>query len=533
MNRGSAIPAARSASSAGSAGRSPWAWVPTLYFFEGIPYFLVNVVSVTMFKRLGMDNASLAALTSLLYLPWVIKPLWSPLVDVVRSKRWWILVMQAALVVCFAALAFSLPGLGARAAGAAGAGVAEAVAAGAAASGAAGAAASGAAPPVGAFIPALVLFYVGAMLSATHDIAADGFYMIALGKHDQSLFVGIRSTFYRISSVFGQGVIVVVAGLLETRLGVIPRAWSLTLLGSSVLLGLLTLWHQWAVPQVESEGCGRKKRQKCDTPPAKTMGGASNSGDFDTAPAATVEAAPGAPAEAAAAPGVPAAAPRSFGQAFATFFAKPGIGLALAFMLLFRLPEAFSVKMLTPFLLDPTSAGGLGLSTTQSGLVYGTVGVIALTIGGILGGIFAARVGLRKAMWPMALSLALPCAVYLYMAIAQPAQLWVVYLCVAFDQFGYGFGFTAYMLYLMYFSEGEYKTSHYAICTAFMALSMMIPGFFAGWLQQSLGYTGFFVLVMACCAATVAVTAILAPRIEDAAPKTAPKTAPKIKEGNK
>ena len=474
MNKRSAVSAGAAGRSADSAGRSPWAWVPTLYFFEGIPYFLVNVVSVTMFKRLGMDNASLAALTSLLYLPWVIKPLWSPLVDVVRSKRWWILAMQAALVVCFAALAFSLPGLGRAAAEASanagatpadGAGVAEAVAA--------GAAASGAAPPVGAFIPALVLFYIGAMLSATHDIAADGFYMIALDKHDQSLFVGIRSTFYRISSVFGQGVIVVVAGLLETRLGVIPRAWSLTLLGSSVILGLLTLWHQWAVPQVEG-----------------VLG--SHGGFFG------------------------ASAPRTFGQAFATFFAKPGIGLALAFMLLFRLPEAFSVKMLTPFLLDPVQDGGLGLSTTQSGLVYGTVGVIALTIGGILGGIFAARVGLRKAMWPMALSLALPCAVYLYMAIAQPAQLWVVYLCVAFDQFGYGFGFTAYMLYLMYFSEGEYKTSHYAICTAFMALSMMIPGFFAGWLQQSLGYTGFFVLVMACCAATVAVTAILAPKIKEA-----------------
>lgn len=457
MNRGSAVSAARSASSAGSAGRSPWAWVPTLYFFEGIPYFLVNVVSVTMFKRLGMDNASLAALTSLLYLPWVIKPLWSPLVDVVRSKRWWILVMQAALVVCFAALAFSLP--------------------------------HSAAPPVGAFIPALVLFYVGAMLSATHDIAADGFYMIALGKHDQSLFVGIRSTFYRISSVFGQGVIVVVAGLLETRLGVIPRAWSLTLLGSSVLLGLLALWHWKKLP------C--QKGPKTSDPPEKIGGGPSKSAENVRAPEADDS------------------DKRSFWGAFATFFAKPGIGLALAFMLLFRLPEAFSVKMLTPFLLDPTSAGGLGLSTTQSGLVYGTVGVIALTIGGILGGIFAAKVGLRKAMWPMALSLALPCAVYLYMAIAQPAQLWVVYLCVAFDQFGYGFGFTAYMLYLMYFSEGEYKTSHYAICTAFMALSMMIPGFFAGWLQQSLGYTGFFVLVMACCAATVAVTAILAPKIKE------------------
>ena len=482
----------RSAVSAGAAGRSPWAWVPTLYFFEGIPYFLVNVVSVTMFKRLGMDNASLAALTSLLYLPWVIKPLWSPLVDVVRSKRWWILAMQAALVVCFAALAFSLPGLGARAA--------------AEASASAGATpADGAVPAVGTFIPALVLFYIGAMLSATHDIAADGFYMIALDKHDQSLFVGIRSTFYRISSVFGQGVIVVVAGLLETRLGVIPRAWSLTLLGSSVLLGLLALWHQWAVPHVEGVsgsgrgffGADRQKMPKMQVSPSKNGGipskSAKNAGEV-----------------------VAEAAPRSFGKAFATFFAKPGIGLALAFMLLFRLPEAFSVKMLTPFLLDPVQAGGLGLSTTQSGLVYGTVGVIALTIGGILGGIFAARVGLRKAMWPMALSLALPCAVYLYMAIAQPAQLWVVYLCVAFDQFGYGFGFTAYMLYLMYFSEGEYKTSHYAICTAFMALSMMIPGFFAGWLQQSLGYTGFFVLVMACCAATVAVTAILAPKIKEA-----------------
>ena len=414
----------------------PWAWVPTLYFFEGIPYFLVNVVSVTLFKRLGMDNASLAALTSLLYLPWVIKPLWGPLVDVVKTKCWWILVMQAALVVCFAALAFSLPRSVGR--------------------------------PVGAFVPALVLFYIGAMLSATHDIAADGFYMIALTEHDQSLFVGIRSTFYRISSVFGQGVIVVVAGLLETRLGVIPQAWIITLLGSSVLLAILTAWHFFSLPTEERSDGEVTARQN-----------------------------------------------RSFWGAFATFFAKPGIGLALAFMLLFRLPEALSVKMLTPFMLDPSDAGGLGLTTAQSGLVYGTVGVIALTIGGILGGIFAAKVGLRKALWPMALSLALPCAVYLYMAAVQPSQLCVIYLCVAFDQFGYGFGFTAYMLYLMHFSEGPYKTSHYAICTAFMALSMMIPGFFAGWLQQALGYTGFFVLVMLCCAATICVTALLASRIED------------------
>ena len=410
--------------------RSPWLWVPSLYFIEGIPYFLVNVVSVTLFKRLGMDNASLAALTSLLYLPWVVKPLWSPLVDVVRTKRWWILAMQAAMTVCFALLALSLP--------------------------------HRTGEPVGAFVPSLILFYICAMLSATHDIAADGFYMLALSEHDQSLFVGIRSTFYRIASVFGQGVIVVVAGLLETRYGDIPRAWVHTLLGASFLLLLLSLWHFFALP----------------------------------------------PEEAA-----PRAEKRNFGLAFATFFKKPGVWLALLFMLLFRLPEAFSVKMLTPFLLDPVSAGGLGLSTAQSGLVYGTVGVIALTVGGILGGIYAARVGLRKALWPMALSLALPCAVYLYLAVSQPSSLWVVYVCVALDQFGYGFGFTAYMLYMIYFSEGEYRTSHYAICTAFMALSMMVPGFFAGWLQEKMGYIGFFAMVMVCCLATVLVTALLPRRI--------------------
>ena len=197
---------------------------------------------------------------------------------------------------------------------------------------------------------------------------------------------------------------------------------------------------------------------------------------------------------------------REFGRAWATFFRKPGIWLAVVFMLLYRLPEAFSVKMLTPFMLDPVEAGGLGLTTAQSGLVYGTVGVIALTIGGILGGVFAARRGLRRSLWPMSLSLALPCAVYLIMALMQPEQLWFIYFCVAFDQFGYGFGFTAYMLYMMHFSEGEFKTSHYAICTAFMALSMMIPGIFAGWLQEALGYVGFFIMVMICCLATVSVT---------------------------
>ena len=437
-----------------SKNRTPWLWVPTLYFAEGIPYFIVNVVSVTMFKRMGMGNAELAMYTSLLYLPWVIKPLWSPLVDVVRTKRWWIVMMQALMTVCFAAIALSLP--------------------------------HRTGESVGAFVICLIFFYITAMLSATHDIAADGFYMLALDEHRQSLFVGIRSTFYRIASVFGQGVIVVVAGLLENRFGDIPRAWRTTLLASSALFLAITVWHHFILPSEEGSArlTGALTRK-----PFSGLSGEDSGSRTD-------------------------ASTRSIWGAFATFFHKPGVWLAIVFMLLYRLPEALSVKMLTPFMLDAVGDGGLGLSTAQSGLVYGTVGVIALTLGGILGGVWSAKVGLRKALWPMALALALPCSVYLYMALAQPQNIIIIYFCVALDQFGYGFGFTAYMLYMMYFSRGEYSTSHYAICTAFMALSMMIPGFFAGLLQEALGYAGFFVLVMVCCLATVAVTAILPSRID-------------------
>ena len=327
--------------------KTPWLWVPTLYFAEGIPYFIVNVISVTMFKRLGMSNGDLAMYTSLLYLPWVVKPLWSPFVDIIRTKRWWILAMQLAVTAGFAALALSVS------------------------------------PDV--FGWSLVIFYIVAFASATHDIAADGFYMIALDQKQQSVFVGIRSTFYRIASVFGQGIIVVLAGILETRMGDIPKAWSTTLLASSVLFALITLWHFRFLPKAE-----------------------------------------GAPAPDKTA----ADLFREFGRSWATFFKKPGVWLAIVFMLLYRLPEAFSVKMLTPFLLDPADAGGLGLTTAQSGLVYGTVGVIALTIGGILGGLFAAKYGLKRSMWPMSMALALPCAVYLFMAAVQPASLWVVYACV-------------------------------------------------------------------------------------------------------
>ncbi|MDO4823569.1 MAG: MFS transporter [Bacteroidales bacterium] len=417
--------------------RNPWMWIPTLYFAEGLPYFIVNVISVTMFKRMGMSNGDLALYTSLLYLPWTIKPLWSPFVDIIRSKRWWILTMQFLMTAAILAVAFTLPHP-----------TTSEIAAGNIS--------------VSPFMITLIIFYITAFASATHDIAADGYYMLELDKYRQSLFVGLRNTFYRIGSVFGQGVIVVIAGILETTFDDIPKAWSVTLLISAIIFGAISLYHSFFLPRPEEDTTrGRKTASEVFT---------------------------------------------DFGKTFATFFCKKGVWLAIIFMLLYRLPEAFSVKMLTPFMLDPIEKGGLGMTTTQSGLVYGTIGVIALLIGGILGGVYAAKKGLRKSIWPMAMSLALPCSVYLYMAIVQPESIWQVYACVAFDQLGYGFGFTAYMLYMMHFADGEFKTSHYAICTAFMALSMMIPGMFAGYLQEWLGYVNFFWMVMVCCLATVVVT---------------------------
>ena len=290
--------------------------------------------------------------------------------------------------------------------------------------------------------------------------------MRALKPKDQSVFVGIRSTFYRLSSIFGQGVLVVVAGVLEKRTGDVPMAWFITLLVSAVLFSLITVWHIFRLPRPDSDAL-------------RTAGHA------------------------------PAEILKEFGRTFATFFRKKYIWISMLFMLLYRLPEAFLVKMMNPFLLDSAAEGGLGLSNEAVGLVYGTVGVAALTVGGILGGIAASRWGLKKSLWPMALALTLPCLSFVFLAAFQPQNLLLISSCVALDQFGYGFGFTAYMLYLIYFADGEFKTAHYSLCTAFMALSMMIPGMVAGYLQEALGYTQFFIFVMLCCLVTVVVTLLL------------------------
>lgn len=402
---------------------NPWVWVPTLYLFEGIPYAIVNNISLVMFKDMGMPNDKLAVFTSLLSVPWVFKILLSPFVDSVGTKRRWAVIMQVLMAVCVLGLGLILP--------------------------------------KSTLTVLLILFTVTAFASATHDIAADGYYMLELDDHQQSLFVGIRSTFFRIATVCGQGLIVVLAGRLEKSMTV-ESAWSATLIASSALLAVLAVWDLLLMPRPSSDV--RKSTESTK------------------------------------------AVFRNLAESFGTFFSKKGIFITVIFLLLYRLPEAFSVKMLVPFMKDPVSAGGLGLSTEQVGWVYGTIGTIALTIGGILGGVLAGKYGLKKCLWPMALSLALPCVVYLYLAVAQPSSIVPVYLCIALDQFGYGIGFTAYTLYMLYFSRGSYQTSHYAFCTVLMTFSMLLPGLVAGKLQMSLGYPGFFVMVLICCLVTVAVT---------------------------
>ena len=426
--------------------KSPWWWVPTLYFAEGVPYFLVNNISVMMFTKMGVPNGQMAFFTTLLYFPWFLKGIWSPIVDVVKTKRWWIITMQALMTAMMIVLTLTLPKPDA-------------------------AAIAGGQVPMSLFWFTLVLFIISAFASATHDIAADGFYMLAHDPSSQAAFIGIRSTFYRIAMVFGQGVLVFIAGRIERSTSNIPLSWQITIGVAAVVFLLITLYHVFILPK-----------------PAEDKPRIESGSTKDTF--------------------------RELGNSFKTFFTKPGVWLAIVFMLLYRLPEGFLIKMCQPFLVASLDKGGLGLGTDMVGIVYGTIGVIALLAGGIVGGVVASKVGLRKALWPMAACMTLPCLTFVYLSVVQPSSLVAISIAVAIEQFGYGFGFTAYMLYMMFFSEGEFKTSHYAICTAFMALSMMLPGFVAGYIQEAIGYVNFFWMVMVCCIATVAVT-ILARRKVD------------------
>jgi PAT family beta-lactamase induction signal transducer AmpG len=391
--------------------KGAWAWVPVLYFTQGLPYVLVVTVSVIMYKKLGVSNEDIGLYTSVLYLPWVLKPLWSPFVDLKSTKRNWFLGMQLLISLALLGVGLTLP-------------------------------------TNLFFTTTLACFWMAAFASATNDIASDGYYMLGLTEKKQSFFVGMRSVFYRLAMVTGEGLIVILAGFLENKYGDNTKAWSMTMTAAAFLMLSLTVANFFITPKYETSAAIVTQK------------------------------------------------PQSFLEVFTAFFKKKQIGIALAFILTYRLGESQLVKMAAPFLLDSPTKGGLGYSTEQLGTIFGTVGVIFLSIGGIAGGILISRDGLKKWMLPMVLSLNVPNILYALLAMTKTTNVYAVTATVVFEKFGYGFGFAAFLMFLIYIAEGNSKTSHYAIATGFMALGMMLPGMISGYMQQWLGYDGFFVWVV-------------------------------------
>lgn len=391
----------------------PWYWIPLLNFASGFPYIIITSVSVLMYKKLGISNEDIGVYTSLLYLPWVIKPLWSPFIDLHGTKRKWFLSMQMIISIVFLIVGFTIP-------------------------------------LNNFFLLSLALFWVAAFASASNDVATDGFYLLALQKEQQSLFLGIRNTCYRLAMLTGNGLIVLFAGYLEHKYGDNTKAWSYTMILVGILMVFLTIYNFFSTPTIEENTIETKAEDE----------------------------------------------QKSFYTVFASFFKKKQIGLVLAFILVFRLGESQLLKMITPFLVDPKSVGGMGLETEDVGLIYGTFGLIALLLGGILGGIAISQQGLTKWMLPMILTMHLPILGFILLAHFHPASIYYVYAVVIVEQFGYGFGFASFMMYLIYVAEGESKTSHYSIATGFMALGMMLPGMLSGYIQQYLGYGNFFIWVL-------------------------------------
>ncbi len=408
----------------------PWRWIPTLYFGQGIPYVVVMTLSVIMYKNLGLSNTDIALYTSWLYLPWVIKPLWSPVVDMFKTKRYWIVTLQLVIGASLALVALTIP-------------------------------------TTHFFQVTLAVFWLMAFSSATHDIAADGFYMLALPQHEQAAFVGVRSTFYRIAMITGQGGLVFLAGKISEQTGNVSLAWSIIFFILAGMFIALFVYHRFVLPVPAS-----------DQPMLRGI--ESGSEVF-----------------------------KGFVDTFKSFFKRQDIFIILAFLLLFRFGEAQALKLVAPFLLDPLAKGGLALTTSQVGLVYGTIGVIALTLGGLLGGYAISRHGLKRWIWPMLLAVHLPNLAFVFLAYALPESVYVIATAIAIEQFGYGFGFAAYLLFMIMVADGAHKTAHYAICTGFMALGMMLPGMASGWIQEQLGYQHFFIWVCIATLPSLLVTAFI------------------------
>ena len=410
---------------------SPWAWVPTLYFAEGLPNVLVTGLAAVMYMQMGLTDAELGLYTGWLALPWVIKPLWSPFIDLLKTKRWWVLAMQLLIGASLAGIAFTLP-------------------------------------TALWFQGTMFFFFVMAFASATHDISADGFYMIELDEHCQTMFVGIRNTFYRLAVIFGNGILVSVAGVLQVMFrNRIAFTWSLIFYGMAGLFIALWLYHGWLMPRPAADS------QKDDSVKEVVSG---------------------------------------LKTMFVTFFTKFNGRQTLAvlmFLLFYRFPEALLNTMTKTFLMRTNSSGGLGLSPQEYGLANGTVGLVGLTLGGILGGILVSRDGMKKWLWPMVCAITLPDIVYIFLSFTLNSNILLVSTCLFVEQFGYGLGFTALTLYMLYYSQGAFKTSHYAICTGISYLGLMLPGMVSGYIKDAVGYQMFFIIVMISCVVTFLVTAFL------------------------
>lgn len=405
-----------------------WLWIPTLYFASGLPYHAITSISDIMYKDMGIDNATIAMYTSFLLIPWTIKPLWSPFVEIISTRRKWTLYTQIILAICFALVATSVQS--------------------------------------DKFLTLTICaFMVGAFVSSTHDIALDGFYILGLPQEKQSFFSGIRNTFYRIATVFSSGVLVMLANILTSHFGNKSIAWSATFITTAIIMAILFIYHNKVLPKPKEDISREAKSIK----------------EIFT----------------------------SFSDIIKSYFTKPGITSTILFLLLFRFPEAQLGKVGKLFLMDSSEAGGLALSLGDIGFVNGVIGIIGLIAGGIAGGICISRKGLKFWLWPMVIAISLPDIVYVYMSMVLPNDITIISSCIFIEQLGYGFGFTAYTLYMIYFAQGKYPTAHFAISTAFMSLGMMLPGMISGKIQEWLGYEQFFIWVMACTAVTFAVSALI------------------------
>lgn len=405
-----------------------WLWIPTLYFASGLPYHAITSISDIMYKDMGVENSTITFLTSIFLIPWTIKPLWSPFVELISTRRKWTLYSQLLLSLCFGLVATFIP-------------------------------------MNNYLLLTIIAFMIGAFVSSTHDIALDGFYILALPQEKQSFFSGIRNTAYRIATVFSSGILVMLANRMGDYFGSDTLAWSATFATTAIIMLVLFLYNRNAMPKPEN--------------------------DIDRAPRSI------------------SMIFRDFGDIIRTYFKKPGIWQALLFLLLFRFPEAQLGKIGKLFLMDPSTAGGLGLDKGDIGFLNGVIGVIGLIVGGIAGGICISRKGLKYWLWPMVIAISLPDVVYVYMSCAMTDDLYIIGSCIFIEQLGYGFGFTAYTLFMIYFAQGKYPTAHFAISTAFMSLGMMLPGMVSGKIQEWLGYENFFIWVMLCTSITFIVSAMI------------------------